>query len=126
MEGECVDERACPVAWGGMDNYAGRFVDGEKVAIFVENMEREVFRGDGEIAGEGWELDLNPVAGGRFMGLGWWGTAIEEDVVVREESLYVCARDGLEARGEDFVEAMVCFGRVNLEDSWRGVENRVV
>lgn len=43
-EGERAGERARPIAAGRMDHHAGRFVDHHEPVVFVEYIERDVFR----------------------------------------------------------------------------------
>lgn len=62
-----MDECASPVAWSRVDDHAGRFVDGEQVVIFVENVKWEVFGGNREVAEEWCEMDLDLVARGGFV-----------------------------------------------------------
>jgi hypothetical protein len=35
-----INQRARPVAWGGVDNKTGRFVDHDQCIVFVENLKR--------------------------------------------------------------------------------------
>ncbi len=97
MAEERIDKGARPVAGGGVDDHSGRFVNGEHVFVFVEDIEGDIFRGNGGL-GRCLKANFDLIA---FLGKGpfFRQFPIEEDGPDIDQVLEVGAGVDGEARG---------------------------
>ena len=110
---ERVDERAVPVAGGGMHDETGGFVEHDEIAVFKEHVERDVLGFGGR--GSGWRLGDGDVVADAQLCAGLDLAAIHQDVAGLHEILNARAGEKRDAGGEELVNPRARFECGNVK-----------
>ena len=101
---EGIDQRACIVPAGGVNDHPRGFIHDQKMIVFKEDRERNVFGND--VRGRGFrEGDMNDLTGTHLMA-GSYAFPVHQDRAVPDCLLYLRPRGILDMAGQEEIEPL--------------------